>query len=82
MNMKQGVVLQQIIAKELIVADALADTCGQFNRGDLTTREKRILRDVKVCGVKHQRRFFCVTVYRKMARIKEKASSVRGRVSA
>ena len=49
-NMKQGVVLQQIIAKELIVADALADACAQFNRGDLTTCEKRILRDVKACG--------------------------------
>ena len=44
MNVKQGVVLQQLIAKELIVADALADACAQFNRGDLTTREKRMLR--------------------------------------
>jgi len=50
MNVKQGVVLQQLIAKELIVADALADACAQFNRGDLTTREKRMLRDVKACG--------------------------------
>ena len=50
MNVKQGVVLQQLIAKELIVADALADTCAQFNRGDLTTREKRMLKDVKACG--------------------------------
>ena len=50
MNVNQGVVLQQLIAKELIVADALADACAQFNRGDLTTREKRMLRDVKACG--------------------------------
>ena len=49
MNVKQGMVLQQLIAKELIVADALADACAQFNRGDLTTREKRMLRDKMRC---------------------------------
>jgi len=50
MNVKQGVVLHQLIAKELIVADALADACAQFDRGELTTREKRMLRDVQACG--------------------------------
>jgi len=50
MNVKPGVVLQQLIAKKLIVVDTLADACVQFNRGDLTTREKRMLRDVKACG--------------------------------
>jgi len=50
MNVKQGVVLQQLIAKELIVAEAWADACAQFDRDDLTTRQKRMLRDVKACG--------------------------------
>ena len=50
MNVKQGVVLQQLITKELIVSNALTDACAQFDRDDLTTREKRMLRDVKTSG--------------------------------
>jgi hypothetical protein len=50
MNVKQGVVLQQLIAKELTVADALEEVCAQCDGGELTTREKRMLRDIKACG--------------------------------
>jgi hypothetical protein len=50
MNVKQGVVLQELIAKELTVADALEAVCAQCDGGELTTREKRMLRDIKACG--------------------------------
>ena len=50
MNVKMGVVLQQLIAKELTVADALEEVCAQCDGGELTTREKRMLRDIKACG--------------------------------
>jgi hypothetical protein len=43
MNVKQGVVLQELIAKELTVADALEEVCAQCDGGELTTREKRML---------------------------------------
>jgi len=43
MNVKMGVVLQQLIAKELTVADALEEVCAQCDGGELTTRETNVL---------------------------------------
>jgi len=50
MYVKQGVVLPHLIAKELTVADALEEVCTQCDGGELTTREKRMFRDIKACG--------------------------------
>ena len=50
MNVKQTVHLRELISQELTVRDALEKVCVDYAQGDLTAREKQLLRDIEVCG--------------------------------
>ena len=50
MNVQEGIAQRQLIAKNLIVGEALEEVCSDLTDGDLSQRKRqKLVQNIKVC---------------------------------